>query len=969
MLKLYSIKLISYVSGLISILLGLIVLIGWYAKNPALIQLIANSYPMQFNAAICFVLSGLAILCCNKKHYTLLRIICFFIALLCSLTLSQYIFTINLGIDEYFVKSFIIPFQAYPGRMSPNAATAFIILSLVLTLLSSTLTDTRKLICYLGSLLILSIGIVGVMSYLTNFTIAYGIGLWIKMAIATSFGLIILSIGLIAILFQNPNEQDSTPIIPLIVMYVILIITFIGWQTIRKNQDISINNLVRVATSNISNIINTHMRERTDGFSGITKRWINRNSTPKKEWQADVLYHINQQPGYRAIGWIDKSFQLRWIAPERPNQSLDDFNLSIDQQRKFIAEQAISKNEVQMTNLVDLLQGGKGFLLFSPIIKNGVFDGLMVGVFNPSLMMNQLIKTEFPTGFALNISDGDQSIYSLDKKDQRYFKKWHQQSTIPLYGRYWKLQVWPTTTLFNELHGTLLPNLTLFIGIFIALLSAVLLRSLQLLNRGTRLLAMTQNELLDANDHLHGIIEGSSDLIAALDLDLNFIVFNSMFKNEIYHLFKIELTDTMNFNVLLERVSKKNRKKFLNFWSKAFQGESFSVIESFNRKNANRLDYEIRYNPIKEQGRLIGASLTATNVTNRIEYEKQMALSKKELEHLVIKLEQHNKELGLLKEMISVLQACLSLEDAILPIKNYCKKILKSTSGIIYLFSDGELDTLKEITYWGEPVSHKKTIVKHDCWALLRSQTHKVFEQVNATLCNHVINSIKKPEGYFCTPLYAQGDIFGLLYMELDGTQARDFNEKLLYLSQVMSEQIALSLYNLKLRDELKRQSNQDSLTGAYNRRFFESYFEKALYMAERKHTSFAILLLDIDHFKSVNDNYGHLIGDKVLEKMTEIFNQHCRKTDLICRWGGEEFLIYLHDASEAIAMKSAETIRTAVANLIFNIADKRITNITISIGVALYPPNGRDLNSLMTSADSALYQAKNSGRNKVVLS
>lgn len=153
-----------------------------------------------------------------------------------------------------------------------------------------------------------------------------------------------------------------------------------------------------------------------------------------------------------------------------------------------------------------------------------------------------------------------------------------------------------------------------------------------------------------------------------------------------------------------------------------------------------------------------------------------------------------------------------------------------------------------------------------------------------------------------------------------------------------------------------------DPLTNIYNRLKFNHTVEYELVRFKRYNDSFAIILMDIDHFKHVNDNYGHDIGDETLVRLTDIVGQILRQNDIFARWGGEEFIALIVGADEEIAVNLANRIRTKVEESDFN----KVGHITISLGVSLVNTKD-DSFSLFKRADDALYEAKNSGRNKVV--
>ncbi|MBA2780900.1 diguanylate cyclase [Billgrantia kenyensis] len=163
-----------------------------------------------------------------------------------------------------------------------------------------------------------------------------------------------------------------------------------------------------------------------------------------------------------------------------------------------------------------------------------------------------------------------------------------------------------------------------------------------------------------------------------------------------------------------------------------------------------------------------------------------------------------------------------------------------------------------------------------------------------------------------------------------------------------------------RLEEELEQQATRDHLTGAYNRRAFDEAMRRAIGQAERNNNTFTLLLFDIDCFKSVNDQHGHDTGDAILKRLASLASQTLRSTDLMARWGGEEFAILLQDSSTQGASVFAERLRQQVA-------ETRLQGlaITISLGIAEYR-HGDDPDTLLARADGALYRAKRAGRNRV---
>ena len=168
---------------------------------------------------------------------------------------------------------------------------------------------------------------------------------------------------------------------------------------------------------------------------------------------------------------------------------------------------------------------------------------------------------------------------------------------------------------------------------------------------------------------------------------------------------------------------------------------------------------------------------------------------------------------------------------------------------------------------------------------------------------------------------------------------------------------------------ELQEQAITDPLTGLHNTRYLRELLPGELLRAKRKGSPLAVIMIDVDHFKRVNDSLGHDAGDGVLKELGALFKQSIRGSDIACRYGGEEFAIILADATSESARRKAEDIRAAVKRLKLSHGGKPIGDVTVSLGVALFPYHADQTTTLLRRADEALYQAKGAGRDRVVVS
>ncbi|MGC9286848.1 MAG: GGDEF domain-containing protein [Hydrogenobaculum sp.] len=230
-------------------------------------------------------------------------------------------------------------------------------------------------------------------------------------------------------------------------------------------------------------------------------------------------------------------------------------------------------------------------------------------------------------------------------------------------------------------------------------------------------------------------------------------------------------------------------------------------------------------------------------------------------------------------------------------------------------------------------------------------------------------NEFQKQEDsleYYCIPIYLNGHVHNVLQIVYEHYM-KDFVQMIIpYIKGYLDEAIPVMESKL-LMEKLKEQSIKDQLTGFYNRRYIEEAIDPILSNAKRKGETIGILILDIDHFKEVNDTYGHDVGDLVLKSVAQAIKESIRESDIPIRFGGEEFLVLLTNIKPGESEQIAEKIRKNVENKVISLPNKTTLKKTISIGVSEIPTDTDKFWQAVKFADVALYKAKESGRNKVV--
>lgn len=353
------------------------------------------------------------------------------------------------------------------------------------------------------------------------------------------------------------------------------------------------------------------------------------------------------------------------------------------------------------------------------------------------------------------------------------------------------------------------------------------------------------------------------------------------------------------------------------------------------------------------------------DITSRKLAEAGLQRANEKLSSLVSALRRRDGEMTLLNRMNELLQTCETQEEAYRVIPMMAAELFPGQSGCLAVFQ-GPGQYLETVARWGDGTLVADVFPMKDCWAIRRGRPHEVVDPKTGLLCEHFV---RPPErGYLCLPLTVQGETLGVFYLDAASASKEEHHGNPRQLAVTVGETIKLSLANLKLRKTLNEQATRDPLTGLFNRRYLNETLPRELHGALRRDAHLCLAMIDLDHFKRFNDTFGHDTGDLVLREAGRLLQENLRKSDVACRYGGEEFVLVLPDATLADAKQRLDELRLLFEKLEIRQSGQLMAMTTISVGVAMAPEDGTTMEELMRAADEALYAAKGTGRNRVAV-
>lgn len=340
--------------------------------------------------------------------------------------------------------------------------------------------------------------------------------------------------------------------------------------------------------------------------------------------------------------------------------------------------------------------------------------------------------------------------------------------------------------------------------------------------------------------------------------------------------------------------------------------------------------------------------------------QARLAQANSRLRSTVSEFERQNHNMSVLTRMGDQLQRATDLDELARIVASAVPRLLPRTHGALYL---PEGDPADEVflrrASWGS-MSGSPQMRTAECTALRTGLRCPDPTDPDRTCVRADCDAAGDRH---CLPINSDARMLGLLRIEGVPADVAARNHDALHL---LTERVSLAIQSLQLQMELRYHSTRDALTGLYNRRYLDETLRVETRRAVRSAAQYAVIILDVDYLKTINDTHGHEAGDRALRHLAGVLRQSIRGGDVPCRYGGEEFVVVLPGMAAAEAERTAERIRANLAESVRGLEQPGLTGLTVSAGVASFGDHGDEAAAVLRAADKALYEAKAAGRNTV---
>jgi PAS domain S-box-containing protein len=465
----------TLIAGTAAAALGLVVIVGWHTQNSVLIRVSPAAAPMSYNSALAFLLCGAGLLLAAGGRPFLARAAGGGgVTALAAVTLSQYLFGVDFGIDQAFVEDVVSPDLPWPGRMALTSALNFTLAGVALLLVGSRARFGRRPAAVgMAGTVILVFGLVTLILRLTGLMTPYGWGQMSQvMAVHTAAGFIVLGVGILGWAWREGRDSSfaARRWLPVLVGAGVAAASLCVWQALLVREHVARQHRVQLAAANIQHEITVQLDARLLNLVRLAIRWEQRSQIDEGSWKAYTRMLLRDFPGLQAICWIDPSLHVSWVWPLAEDAINLGFDAASEARRRSALEAARERRGVTISRALELPQKGKGFFISVPIFAGEQVSGFLSGVFLAEDVFDGILKGVAP-GYELAISDGVEILYRRAPAGLRSAEAGGQEVVCDFYGVRWQIRVWPGAGMLKR-GQSYLPAAVLGSGFVLALLLA-----------------------------------------------------------------------------------------------------------------------------------------------------------------------------------------------------------------------------------------------------------------------------------------------------------------------------------------------------------------------------------------------------------------------------------------------------------------------------------------------------------------
>ena len=590
-------------TGLFLVLLGALVLVGWHSGLPLLIQVHPSLVPMQYNTALGFLLIGLAMLGIHFGYGKISAALGATVALIGALTLIEYLFAVNLGIDQLFMEHYITVKTSHPGRMAPNTALNFLLVGLYLAINFVAMKGQKKNI--LQTLLVSAVFVLSAVAffgYLLELEAAYGWHTFTRMAVHTALGFMLFSAGILGNLIFHAAPASRRVWLPLPVSAGIFMVFVLFAQALHQKEAQQVEKNLLLEEHLVNHQIRLMLKEHEKALRRMTNRYAGYQEIPENEWFATARLFLQDIEGLVGIWRADREHRLTWAYPQTQMPAAAGAGLSLQEESERVIEKSMREKTLVASRTVDLVQGGRVFFLALPMFSDETFQGHTLFLYRLDAMFKKIIEL-IEYKFHVVILENNAAAYDVAGHTVAPADVSRFVMTLDRIGYDWRIEIRPLET-FVESLKTKNAQYVLFFGLLVSSLLGLMLHFLLLKNEKNR-------QLIESRERLLAITSSAQDAIILIDDRGTLAYWNPKAKEMLGY--DAEELKGKDFHSVIAPA------RFLDAYKKAYRqfaktGEGAAIGKTLElaaiRKDGTELPVSISLNGVKLNNRWHGVGIT-----------------------------------------------------------------------------------------------------------------------------------------------------------------------------------------------------------------------------------------------------------------------------------------------------------------------------------------------------------------------